>query len=289
MRAMVTALEYRHMSLRCLALYAQRVGRVFASAPTWGRLAKERGWRRPQQRKYPAKPKVGVRATRPNQIWHIDTTVIRLLDGTRTYLHAVVDNYSRKILGWTLMDRMDPMSTCNVLTLAANQLDIQTTEVSVFADSGIENVNGQVDALLDESPLRRVLAQVEVSYSNSMIEAWWRSLRHNWLYLHDLDSVTTVRRLVAFYVEQHNGVMPHAAFNGQTPNEVHAGSGRHVATSLAEKRRSAVEARLERNRTMNCGRCDGAASEPATSPSEYAEPGTEGGASQLRTENFRMS
>jgi hypothetical protein len=27
-------------------------------------------------------------------MWHIDTTVIRLLDGTRAYLHAVIDNFS---------------------------------------------------------------------------------------------------------------------------------------------------------------------------------------------------
>jgi transposase InsO family protein len=33
-------------------------------------------------------------------MWHIDTTVIRLLDGTRAYLHAVIDNFSRRILAW---------------------------------------------------------------------------------------------------------------------------------------------------------------------------------------------
>jgi hypothetical protein len=38
--------------------------------------------------------------------------------------------------------------------------------------------------------IRRVLAQVEVSFSNSMIEAFWRSLRHQWLYLHSLASFT---------------------------------------------------------------------------------------------------
>jgi hypothetical protein len=31
---------------------------------------------------HPAKPKVGIRASRPNEVWHIDTTIIRLLDGT---------------------------------------------------------------------------------------------------------------------------------------------------------------------------------------------------------------
>ena len=32
--------------------------------------------------------------TRADEMWHIDTTVIRLLDGTRAYLHAVIDTGS---------------------------------------------------------------------------------------------------------------------------------------------------------------------------------------------------
>jgi putative transposase len=43
---MVLAPEYRHMPLRTLALYAQRVGKVFASVTTWAKLVRERGWRR---------------------------------------------------------------------------------------------------------------------------------------------------------------------------------------------------------------------------------------------------
>ena len=50
-------------------------------------------WIRPRRRLYPAKPKQGIRASNPNEYWHIDVTVIRLLGGTRTYLHAVLDNF----------------------------------------------------------------------------------------------------------------------------------------------------------------------------------------------------
>jgi hypothetical protein len=46
----------------------------------------------------------------------------------------------------------------------------------VVADSGSENVNGAVDDSLDGEALTRVLAQVEITFSNSMIEAFWRSL-----------------------------------------------------------------------------------------------------------------
>jgi hypothetical protein len=51
-----------------------------------------------------------------------------------------------------------------------------TTPV-VLADAGVENVNASVDALLATGVLRRVLAFTELKFSNSMIEAWWRSLK----------------------------------------------------------------------------------------------------------------
>jgi hypothetical protein len=69
------------------------------------------------------------------------------------------------------------------------------------------------------------LAVTELKFSNSMIEAWWRSLKHQWLFLHSLDSATTVRRLVEFYVLEHNRVVPHSAFRRQTPDEMYFGTG----------------------------------------------------------------
>jgi hypothetical protein len=67
-------------------------------------------------------------------------------------------------------------------------------------DAGSENF-GDVDALLgDSSWLERVVAQAEIIFSNSQIEAWWRELKHRWLFLHLLDNVDAVRSLVAFYV-----------------------------------------------------------------------------------------
>jgi transposase InsO family protein len=73
-------------------------------------------------RLYPAKPKVGVRTAAPNETWHIDVTIIRLLDGTKAYVHAVIDNFSRKILAWTVAGRLAPMNTHAVLTTAASHL-----------------------------------------------------------------------------------------------------------------------------------------------------------------------
>ena len=90
-KTMVLATEHRHMPLRSLALYAQRVGKVWASVTTWAKLVREHGWRRPRHRRHPPKPTVGVRAAQPNETWHVDTSVIRLLDGTRAYIHAAIE------------------------------------------------------------------------------------------------------------------------------------------------------------------------------------------------------
>jgi hypothetical protein len=54
----------------------------------------------------------------------------------------------------------------------------ETTPV-VLADAGVENVNAQVDDLITTGVLRRLLAFTELKFSNSMIEAWWRSLNIN--------------------------------------------------------------------------------------------------------------
>jgi putative transposase len=200
-------------------------------------LVKIAGWRRPRNRVYPAKPKIGIRATAPRELLHLDVTIIKLFDGTRAYLHAVIDNYSRRILSWTLEDRLGSGGTCQILREAAIQLRKRSEETTVVADSGSENVNGDVDKLLKDETLTRVLAQVEVTFSNSMIEAFWRSLKHSWIYMHNLDNFTALGRLIEFYVTAHNEVMPHSAFEGQTPDEMYFGTS---GAECCETQRSCI-------------------------------------------------
>lgn len=215
-RKMVTSPEHRHIPTGTLAILAQRLGKVFASASTWYRLVRQHGWRRPRLRVHPAKPKVGIRATRPNELWHVDATVIRLLDNTNAYVHAVIDNFSRRILAWKVSARLESGNTVEILLQAGSDLDGTPT---VVADSGTENVNAKIDELIESGALKRLLARTEVSFSNSLVEAWWRSLKHQWLYLNTLDSVSALERLVSFYVAEHNSRLPHSAFHGQTPDE----------------------------------------------------------------------
>ncbi len=87
------------------------------------------------------------------------------------------------------------------------------------------------------------------------IEAWWCVLKHQWLLLHQLDSAAKVRKLVAFYVEEHNTHLPHSAFRGQTPDEMYRGEGGEIPARLAAAKQDAHRRRLEVNRAARCGVC----------------------------------
>ena len=227
-RRMVAAREYRHVPTGTLAILAQRLGEVFASPSTWYTLIRRFGWRRPRLRLHPAKPKVGLRTTRTDQAWHIDTTVIRLLDGSQAFLHAVIDNFSRRILACRLADRFDSANTIALLLEAERGVACADEPRTLVSDAGVENVNAEIDQLIDSGVLCQVLALTELKFSNSIIEAWWRVLKHQWLYLNSLDSISILCRLVTFYVQEHNTRLPHSAFRGQTPDEISYGRGDHV-------------------------------------------------------------
>ena len=53
------------------------------------------------------------------------------------------------------------------------------------------------------------------------------------------------RRLVAFYVDEHNRVLPHSAFRGQTPDEIYFGTGDAVPADLISGAAAARRARAE--------------------------------------------
>ena len=117
------------------------------------------------------------------------------------------------------------------------------------------NLNGNVDALVTSGTIQRILAQVDVVFSNSMIESWWRMLKHWWLYLNKLESIDDVRKQTEFYVDQHNRVIPHSAFKGQTPDEMYFGKGNEIPNQLNDARIVARQARLAANRAVTCSKC----------------------------------
>jgi hypothetical protein len=85
-------------------------------------------------------------------------------------------------------ERFDPLNTRQVLLAAGKHL-VDAGRPLLYADSGVEKVNGEVNATLFSACLDRILAQVEVGFSNSIVEAFWRSPKHQWLFLNSLDTV----------------------------------------------------------------------------------------------------
>ena len=59
----------------------------------------------------------------------------------------------------------------------------------------------------------------------------------------------------AFYVDQHNRVIPHSAFKGQTPDEMYFGKGNDIPNQLSDARTVARQARLAENRAVSCSKC----------------------------------
>ena len=171
----------------------------------------------------------------------------------RAYLHAVIDNFSRRILAWKVSATFDPSTTAELLLSAASEL--VNEKPTLLVDGGVENYNSAVDELVDSGLLQRLLAMTDISFSNSLIESWWRALKHQWLFLNTLDTVSRLTKLVAFYVEEHNTRLPHSAFLGQTPDEMYYGTGNRVPKELESARKSACDSRMEVNRATTCPTC----------------------------------
>ena len=109
--------------------------------------------------------------------------------------------------------------------------------------------------MVDSGVLQRLLAQTDISFSNSLIESWWRTLKHQWLFLNTLDTVSRHEKLVAFYVNEYNSRLPHSAFHGQTPDEMYFGTGDRVSDELDVSKKVARELRMKLNRATVCLTC----------------------------------
>jgi putative transposase len=94
-------------------------------------------------------------------------------EALRTYLYAVIDNVSRRILAWRVADTFAVNSVTVLLDASRTAAPSETTPI-VLANAGVENVNAQVDDLIVTGVIRGSWHFTELKCSNSMIEPWWR-------------------------------------------------------------------------------------------------------------------
>ena len=88
----------------------------------------------------------------------------------------MIDNFSRRILAWKVSATFDPSATAELLLHATKHQ--QDTKSTLLMVGGIENFNQAVDELLGSDILNRLLARPEITFSNSLIESWWRVRKH---------------------------------------------------------------------------------------------------------------
>jgi putative transposase len=257
-RDYATSDSLSHYSVMALSWSAKKAGDVFASATAWSKVIKRLKLRRPGKRVYPAKPKIGIRASAPNRIWHLDLTVIKLVDGTRAFIQCVIDNYSRYVVAHSVSLSYGGRQTKELLESALIHAKTLTgaKRPLVFVDSGTENLNSDVEELIELEMIDRIIAGIEVDFSNSMVEALFRRLKHAYLYMQNLTSFNTLVSKTNYYLEEHNNHIPHSALSGATPIEIFLESWtddkiEDIQNLYNEARRN----RMQVNRRASCGVC----------------------------------
>ncbi|EMK09755.1 integrase core domain protein [Leptospira sp. serovar Kenya str. Sh9] len=122
-------------------------------------------FRKPKQR-------IGIRASSPLTLLHMDTTILRVQDGSKAYIHFIMDNFSRTILGWKASLEWNAKNTVSNLKEVCEKFNLFHKPIRLLCDDGSEN-QGAVNGFLDQPNLfiKKLIAQVDISYSNSMIEA----------------------------------------------------------------------------------------------------------------------
>jgi putative transposase len=257
-RDLYTSRDYAHFSMTSLSLLAKRTGQVFASVATWSRIVKESDLKRVRHRVYPDSPKIGIRASKPFEIWHLDLSVIRLRDGSKAFIQAVIDNYSRYVLAWNVSGDYGGIRTRELLVAAikkAKNMDCALIP-NVFVDSGSENLNGLVDELAQDKLIERTVAQIDVVFSNSMIEMLFQRLKHRHLYNVPLIDLDALERETNFYLTDANNVVPLAVLGGATPWEALSGTwSESRQTGWLESAQIARDQRRLANLARRCKPC----------------------------------
>ena len=156
----------------------------------------------------------GVSVDRPNQVWSIDLTYIRLGDGF-VYLTAIIDWHSRKVLSWDLSLTMDKSSAIEVLERALRRYG--TPEI-FNSDQGVQFTS---PAFLQ--PLKDAQAKISMdgksrALDNVIIERFWRTIKYDEVYLNDYESPAEARQRIGEYISLYNSRRPYDSLGGETPN-----------------------------------------------------------------------
>ena len=155
----------------------------------------------------------------PNQAWSIDITYIRMNHG-HMYLTAIIDWFSRKIVGWNLSDTL---STGPVLDAVKDATEKHGIPAILNSDQGSQFTSDEYKRLLTGLHIRQSMDGKSRWADNIMIERWFRSLKTELININEYHSPKELRKAIREYIELYNTQRPHQALEYRTPEkEYHA-------------------------------------------------------------------
>lgn len=157
---------------------------------------------------------------RPNQVWGLDLTYIRLTGGW-LYLVAILDWYSRYVVAWEL----DQTLELPFVLAAMSRALAQATPEICNSDQGSQFTSPQWAELLQGAGVAISMDGKGRALDNVFVERLWRSVKYEEVYLHDYGSPREARAGLSRYFDFYNHVRPHQGLGYRTPAEVYFATG----------------------------------------------------------------
>lgn len=164
-----------------------------------------------QHKKYPYLLK-GLSITRPNQVYCSDITYIRLSKGFM-YLVAIMDWYSRYVLGWRLSPTLEAEWCIDLLSCVLSKKHCEIFN----SDQGVQFTSEGFTRILLEKNINISMDGRGRALDNVFIERLWRSVKYECIYLHEFSCVAELQSELRHYFYYYNYDRPHQHLQYQTP------------------------------------------------------------------------
>ena len=172
-------------------------------------------WRNAKHRIFPYLLR-DVAIVRANQVWSTDITYVPLLRGFM-YLTAVIDWYSRYVLSWQLSNSLEGTFCVEALEAALHH-----GRPEIFnTDQGSQYTAAAFTGCLERAGVAISMDGRGRALDNVFIERLWRSVKHEWLYLHGYRTVNELHEGLTSYFGFYNNGRPHQSLEYRTPAEVY--------------------------------------------------------------------
>ena len=156
----------------------------------------------------------------PNQVWAIDITYIPMKHG-HMYLTAIIDWYSRFIIGWELSDSLD---TAPVLQAVEQAIETYGTPAIINSDQGSQFTSNEYIALLKKHQIKQSMDGKARWVDNVIIERWFRSLKTEHIYITEYTNPRELRQEIKGYIYEYNYERPHQSLGYKRPHQVYRAS-----------------------------------------------------------------